>query len=242
MPAEWEPHEATWIAWPHNREDWPGRFAPIPWVYGEIVRKLARVERVRILVRRSRAAGAGAAHSPHASAPISPPSILPVPTDRVWTRDYGPIFVRERAGRNGRHAMALQRLGQVRQLTSSTRACPTFWRDALKLAVVHARHGAGRRQHRRQRRGHAADHRRVPAEPGSGAQSGTDRDDIERVLRDYLGADRVIWLEARNRRATTRTATSTTWRASSAPNTVVLRGRPIAATPTTNLCARTWPS
>ena len=50
MPAEWEPHEATWMAWPHNREDWPGRFAPIPWVYGEIVRKLAGVERVRILV------------------------------------------------------------------------------------------------------------------------------------------------------------------------------------------------
>ena len=51
MPAEWEPHEATWIAWPHNEEDWPGRFAPIPWVYGEIVRKLSQVERVRILVQ-----------------------------------------------------------------------------------------------------------------------------------------------------------------------------------------------
>src|SRR5215471_547343 len=50
MPAEWEPHEATWIAWPHNRDDWPARFAPIPWVFGEIVRKLCRVERVRILV------------------------------------------------------------------------------------------------------------------------------------------------------------------------------------------------
>ena len=51
MPAEWEPHEGTWIAWPHNEDDWPGRFEPIPWVYGEIVRKLADVERVHILVR-----------------------------------------------------------------------------------------------------------------------------------------------------------------------------------------------
>ena len=51
MPAEWARHEATWIAWPHNSKDWPGRFAPIPWVYGEIVRKLAAVERVRILIR-----------------------------------------------------------------------------------------------------------------------------------------------------------------------------------------------
>ena len=50
MPAEWEPHEATWLAWPHEVTDWPGKFAPIPWVYGDIVRHLARVEKVRILV------------------------------------------------------------------------------------------------------------------------------------------------------------------------------------------------
>ena len=62
MPAEWEPHEATWIAWPHNRDDWPGRFAPIPWVYAEIVRKLARVERVRILIEDGPAEANGASH------------------------------------------------------------------------------------------------------------------------------------------------------------------------------------
>ncbi|HLF85057.1 MAG TPA: agmatine deiminase family protein [Blastocatellia bacterium] len=50
MPAEWEPHEATWIGWPHNRTDWPGKFTTIPWVYGEIVRKLAPGELVRIIV------------------------------------------------------------------------------------------------------------------------------------------------------------------------------------------------
>ena len=53
MPAEWEPHEATWIAWPHNRDDWPGKFAPIPWVYTEIVRHLSRVE-TRLHRRRRR--------------------------------------------------------------------------------------------------------------------------------------------------------------------------------------------
>jgi agmatine deiminase len=51
MPAEWEPHTATWIAWPHNASDWPGRFQPIPWVYAEIVRQLAAVEQVHILVQ-----------------------------------------------------------------------------------------------------------------------------------------------------------------------------------------------
>jgi agmatine deiminase len=50
MPGEWEPHEATWIAWPHEKTDWPGKFAPIPWVYVEIARLLAKSERVEILV------------------------------------------------------------------------------------------------------------------------------------------------------------------------------------------------
>ena len=44
MPAEWERHASTWIAWPHNAEDWPGKFQPIPWVYSEIVRHLSQVE------------------------------------------------------------------------------------------------------------------------------------------------------------------------------------------------------
>ena len=50
MPAEWEPHEATWLAWPHQRDDWPGKFAAIPWVFAEIVRHLCRSERVCLLV------------------------------------------------------------------------------------------------------------------------------------------------------------------------------------------------
>src|SRR5437879_3199362 len=57
MPAEWERHHATWIGWPHNKSDWPGRFGPIPWVYTEIVRKLAPAEMVRILVNSSANAG-----------------------------------------------------------------------------------------------------------------------------------------------------------------------------------------
>ena len=50
MPAEWEPHEATWLGWPHNPTDWPGKLDTIRWVYGEIVRKLTPREQVRILV------------------------------------------------------------------------------------------------------------------------------------------------------------------------------------------------
>jgi len=94
MPAEWEPHEATWIGWPHNRSDWPGKFAAIPWVYGEIVRKISAGEDVRILV----------ASKPHETKAVrllsrvgvdpSRVSFFRFPTDRGWTRDFGPIFVR----------------------------------------------------------------------------------------------------------------------------------------------------
>ena len=54
MPAEWEPHAATWLAWPHERRDWPGKLTTIPWVYAEVVRHLVGGERVRILVRDAR--------------------------------------------------------------------------------------------------------------------------------------------------------------------------------------------
>src|SRR6476619_60288 len=49
MPAEWEPHDATWIAWPHHEPDWPGKLGAIPWVYAEIVRILASHEQVEVL-------------------------------------------------------------------------------------------------------------------------------------------------------------------------------------------------
>ncbi|HJT78590.1 MAG TPA: agmatine deiminase family protein [Gemmataceae bacterium] len=93
MPAEWEPHAATWIAWPHNRGDWPGKFAPVPWVYAEIVRHLQTGEVVRILV--NDAAGEKRARRvlTRAGVDLGRVEFFPIPTDRVWTRDYGPMFV-----------------------------------------------------------------------------------------------------------------------------------------------------
>ena len=99
MPAEWEPHEATWIGWPHRLSDWPGRFAPIPWVYGEIVRKLVPGEMVRILVS-SRAHEAGARRVlARVGADLGRVEFFRWPTDRGWTRDFGPLFVKRTAGR-----------------------------------------------------------------------------------------------------------------------------------------------
>jgi agmatine deiminase len=97
MPAEWEPHAATWIAWPHNSEDWPGKFRPIPWVYAEIVRHLSRVEDVHILVNSAAAERAATSVLQRGGANLARIHFHQWPTDRVWLRDSGPIFVR-RAG------------------------------------------------------------------------------------------------------------------------------------------------
>ena len=94
MPAEWEPLAATWLAWPHNKSDWPGKFEPVPWVYGEIARHLTPGELVRILVN-------SAEHKAQATRVFKKVGIdfdrvdfLRFPTNRGWTRDFGPIVVR----------------------------------------------------------------------------------------------------------------------------------------------------
>jgi agmatine deiminase len=95
MPAEWEPHAATWIGWPHNASDWPGKFPPIPWVYGEIVRKLTPGERVRILVTTLAQELRARSILTKVGVDLSRVEFLRFPTDRGWTRDFGPIFVRK---------------------------------------------------------------------------------------------------------------------------------------------------
>jgi agmatine deiminase len=95
MPAEWERHDATWIAWPHHEPDWPGKLAPIPWVYAEIVRALSEFERVEILCHDQAVADTArlliAAHG----VPDRPEKyrLHIAPNDRVWLRDSAPTFV-----------------------------------------------------------------------------------------------------------------------------------------------------
>lgn len=93
MPAEWEPHAATWLAWPHNRADWPGKFQPIPWIYADIVRHIARGERVSIVV--NDAAHRRSVERTLKQAHVSADNVefCRWKTDRAWTRDSGPIFL-----------------------------------------------------------------------------------------------------------------------------------------------------
>ena len=99
MPAEWSPHAATWIAWPHNPEDWPGKFQPIPWVYCEIVRHLSRAEDVHILVNDLATERRATGMLRRQGANLARLHFHHWRTDRVWLRDSGPIFLREPGGR-----------------------------------------------------------------------------------------------------------------------------------------------
>ncbi|HEX5413676.1 MAG TPA: agmatine deiminase family protein [Terriglobia bacterium] len=139
LPAEWEPHEATWIGWPHNVTDWPGRFTPIPWVYSEIVRKLTPGEIVRILVQST-------AHESHARKILLRAGIdlacvefFRFPTDRGWTRDFGPIFLKKTGPR--------PKIGIARFRFNAWAKYPEWRKDdaipgrvarALKLSLIQA--------------------------------------------------------------------------------------------------------
>ncbi len=98
MPAEWESHAATWLAWPHFRGDWPGKFEPIPWVYAEIIRYLSRHEQVELIVKDAAAEKLARKTLKRAHALDKNVRFHRWPTNRVWTRDSGCAFVRQTSG------------------------------------------------------------------------------------------------------------------------------------------------
>jgi agmatine deiminase len=105
MPAEWVLHEATWLGWPHNPTDWPDKLDTIRWVYGEIVRKISPGERIRMLVNSRAAAQEARRFLERAGADGGRVDFILHPTNRGWTRDSGPIFVRRIRARKGETAI-----------------------------------------------------------------------------------------------------------------------------------------
>jgi agmatine deiminase len=97
MPAEWEKHEATWLAWPHNPTDWPDKLDTVRWVYTEMVRQIAAGETVRMLVNSTAAEKAARRRLDRAGADAGRVEFIVHPTNRGWTRDMGPLFVRRGA-------------------------------------------------------------------------------------------------------------------------------------------------
>ena len=98
MPAEWEPHRATWIAWPHHEPDWPGKLGPIPWVYAEIARLIAEHERVEVLCQSPDVHNAAVEALDAHGVRRDRVGLHLVPTDRVWLRDSAPTGVVDQDG------------------------------------------------------------------------------------------------------------------------------------------------
>jgi agmatine deiminase len=193
MPAEWERHEATWIAWPHNRDDWPGRFTPIPWVYGEIVRKLSRVEKVRILVDDGALEQHALRTLRKVGARLEAVEFYQCPTNRVWTRDYGPLFVKNRRGDVALTGWRFNAWAKYDDWQLDSKV-PSYINARLKLPIW--------------RPGMVLEGGSIDVN-GEGLLLTTEecllssrqarnpemsREQIERMLRDYLGAERVVWL------------------------------------------------
>ncbi len=95
MPAEFEKHSATILGWPHNREDWPGKFEPIPWVYTEIVKKLVPFEKVVILYNTTKQFDDIKAKLTMAEVGDENLIFIHAPTNRGWTRDSMATFVKK---------------------------------------------------------------------------------------------------------------------------------------------------
>lgn len=200
MPAEWEPHAATWLAWPHFRGDWPGKFEPIPWVYAEIIRNLARHERVELIVNDAAAEKRAKDVLRRADALSKDVRFHRWPTDRVWTRDSGCTFVAvaDDAGR----------LAGVKWRFNAWAKYPN-WKKDEEIGRKMARAAGAEEMLAR------FGENQVVLEGGSIDVNGAGtlltteecllsteqqrnpamgREDYEKVFRDYLGIKAVIWL------------------------------------------------
>lgn len=193
MPAEWARHEATWLAWPHETSDWPGKFPPIPWIYAGIVRRLARVEKVRILIEDEDAEHAARRVLKKAGADLEAVEFFPRRTNRSWTRDYCPIFVAD-----GKGAVAITNWvfnGWAKYENSDLDNAVPAWL-AGRLGLEQFEPG-------------------IVLEGGSidvngegvlltteecllssvqARNPGKSREDLKRAFAEYLGVERVIWL------------------------------------------------
>jgi len=199
MPAEWEPHRATWISWPHHEPDWPGKLGAIPWTYAEIARVIAEHEPLEILCHddtvMERAGLALDAHGVRRDRI----RLHAVPTDRVWLRDSAPTGTIDGQGR----------VVLVNWAFNGWAKYPNWKQDAEVGAAIARIAGLPRVEPRR------ADDERLVLEGGgievNGAglmlvteewllsdtqvrNAGMAREDYERTFAEWLGVTRTIWL------------------------------------------------
>ena len=192
-PAEWEPHAATWLAWPHNPDTWPGRLGRAQSQFAVFVRELSFREPVRLLVGDPEMRDAARRAIVAAGADADRVAFHTVPTDDAWLRDTGPVFV-VRAGRRTLVDFPFDSWGGK---------YPPWDRDAAVPRAVERETGLPRIEADFVLEGGAVD--------GDGAgtllttescllnenrSAGRTREGMETRLAEWLGARRVLWLAA----------------------------------------------
>ena len=199
MPAEWESHEATWLAWPHNRSDWPGKMAVIPWVYAEMVKKISTGEEVRIIVCSKKHEKNAIKYLDKNKLDLSQVKFFRFGSDRSWTRDFGPMFIRNSSGEVAVVRFRFNAWAKYRNWKRDD-AVPEKAAKALGTNIFYAK----------------TDNRDVVLEGGSievngkgtlitteeclldpkkqVRNPGLTRSDLENILRNYLGVKNVLWL------------------------------------------------
>jgi agmatine deiminase len=203
MPAEWGPHEATWLGWPHNADDWPGKFEMIPWVYGEMIRKITQGEKIYLLIRNQADENMARRILKSVGVNLQRIKFVTHPTNRGWTRDTGPIFVK-RQGRGGKEETAIVHFhfngwAKYDNWRKDTKVPETAAR-ILKKNLFHGKHGgksfviegggielngAGTLISTEQCYLHPKIQVRNP---------GLGKAEIETTLKEYLGVKNIFWL------------------------------------------------
>ena len=202
MPAEWEPHEATWLGWPQNASDWPGKMSAIAWVYGEMVRKIAVGEKVRILVDSPAVEGRARRVLQTARADSTQVEFLHWPTDRGWMRDSGPIFVSRTVRNRRRHAIVHFHFNAWARYNNwrLDRKVPERASQHLDLPLFHAQYqdrpfvleGGGIEVNGR---GTLITTEECYLDPTTQVRNpGLSREDYETVLQRFLGVRQILWL------------------------------------------------
>jgi agmatine deiminase len=198
MPAEWEPHAATWLGWPHELTDWPGKFAPIPWAFAELVRHLSQVERVYLIVESPAAEKRVKSILTKSSANLKMVNFLSIPTDRGWMRDSGPICVKNDTGEVAYNNFVFNGWAKYENHKKDSKVVATANKRLKRSLFLPLRNG-----------------RRVVLEGGSidvngrgtlltteeclqskvqERNPGFDKKDYEEVFHEYFGITKVLWL------------------------------------------------
>src|SRR6478752_711548 len=207
MPAEWEPHAATWLAWPHEPTDWPGKFDAIPWVFADIARHLQEGERIRVIVSGKREEATAKSVFSRSGVNLKQVDFVYLPTDRSWTRDFLPLGVVRGAGKKRETALVKWKFNGWARYKNHRRDEEAGLAVALQLGAPLALPEAqfGRKRARVVLEGGAID------VDGEGSLLCTEeclldgrqarnaplgKAGMEAVLRDHLGAEKVLWLGA----------------------------------------------